>query len=511
MSQRSVVNLSDHKITDEQFKLLSKGLKFCPTPGAPDPGETREDMDKLHRRVRQIAFYDDPEYNDNDTLDTSTSDTDNLLSFSPFKHRKFKLPSTGRGPTAPPTVEAMARCNESDFVQRHFPHTAHRQNITPNERKAIKELQNNTQIVIKPADKGGSIVIQNRSDYLREGYKQLSNHDFYMELNYDPTELNRITVQNKIEDMFQNGEIDITVKEYLTDVHCKTPNFYMLPKIHKGITPPQGRPILSANGSPTEKISQFVDHFLNPLCPSIKSYIKDSTHFLTLLEEINQVPDGSYLVTLDVNSLYTNIPVNAGITAVTNILRTHRPDPNCKPTNDSLTDLLRLVLTKNNFHFNGKHYLQIKGVSMGSKVSPSLAILYMDDFETKYVYTYHLQPLLYGRYIDDIFMIWTHSLEELNKFIKHLNEPIESIKFSSEISLTEISFLDIQVGIQDNKLTTDLYTKPTDSHDYLPYKSAHPQRCKDSIPYSQFLRIRRICSSLDLFDKNIILLGRHFL
>ena len=53
--------------------------------------------------------------------------------------------------------------------------------------------------------------------------------------------------------------------------------------------------------------------------------------------------------------------------------------------------------------------------------------------------------------------------------------------------------------------------KPTDSHDYVLYSSAHPQRCKDSITYSQFLRIRRNSSDIDDFDHNVIFLGKFFL
>ena len=59
----------------------------------------------------------------------------------------------------------------------------------------------------------------------------------------------------QIEDMYPNGESDLSVKNYLTDIHCKTPNFYWF---LKGLTPPPGRPILSTNGSPTEKISQIL-------------------------------------------------------------------------------------------------------------------------------------------------------------------------------------------------------------------------------------------------------------
>ena len=68
----------------------------------------------------------------------------------------------------------------------------------------------------------------------------------------------------------------------------------------------------------------------------------------------------------------------------------------------------------------------------------------------------------------------------------------------------------MKVSIQDHKISTDLYTKPTDAHDYLLYSSAHPQKCKDSIPYSQFLRIKRICSNPIHFDKNVLLMSKHF-
>jgi hypothetical protein len=50
--------------------------------------------------------------------------------------------------------------------------------------------------------------------------------------------------------------------------------------------PPPGRPVVSGNGRPTEKISKFVDHFLNPTVKDIWSYVKDTTHVLKLMEEL---------------------------------------------------------------------------------------------------------------------------------------------------------------------------------------------------------------------------------
>ena len=81
------------------------------------------------------------------------------------------------------------------------------------------------------------------------------------------------------------------------------------------------------------------------------------------------------------------------------------PQIGVKPSNNTLLELLDLVLTKNNFQFNGHHYIHTKEVTMGSRVLPGLAILYIGDCKEKYIYTYHLQPLFFVRYIDDIFMI----------------------------------------------------------------------------------------------------------
>ena len=91
--------------------------------------------------------------------------------------------------------------------------------------------------------------------------------------------------------------------------------FYILPKIQKNKDNPRGRPIVSATSHPTEHISQFVDAHLNPLVPELPSYIKDTTHFLRKLDDLKELPPGSLLVTLDVSSLYTNIPHKEGIEA----------------------------------------------------------------------------------------------------------------------------------------------------------------------------------------------------
>ena len=118
----------------------------------------------------------------------------------------------------------------------------------------------------------------------------------------------------------------------------------------------------------------------------------------------------------------------------------------------------------------------------------------MTKFEEKYVYTYSLQPKLWNRFTVDIFLIWPHGMDSPLEFIKHLNTVHSTIKFTSAISPTEIAFLDLTIYIKGNKLYTRLHTKTTDRHMYLNYNSDHPMSLKRSIPYSQFLRLKRIHS-----------------
>ena len=187
--------------------------------------------------------------------------------------------------------------------------------------------------------------------------------------------------------------------------------------------------------------------------------------------------------------------------------------PNARtPLNDSLIKLLTLVLSKNNFDFNEKHYLQTGGTAMGTRVAPSYANTFMGLFEDQYVYTYTPEPKVWKRFIDDIFVIWTHGIDSLNQFIHHLNNCLPSIKFEADLSTTEIHFLDVTVSLgEQHNIQTDLYTKPTDSHNYLKYNSAHPRHCRDGIPYSQFLRLKRICSKEETFVHQCREMSKNFI
>ena len=98
-------------------------------------------------------------------------------------------------------------------------------------------------------------------------------------------------------------------------------------------------------------------------------------------------------------------------------------------------------------------------------------------------------------------MLCQHAEKELKKFLKIPNSYHPTIKFTANYSREKISFFDVEVIKKGNQLVTDLYIKPTDTHQYLHASSCHVFHSKKSIPYSQALRLNRIYSENSFFNK----------
>ena len=164
---------------------------------------------------------------------------------------------------------------------------------------------------------------------------------------------------NQTIERFKNEKLLLQkIADGLKITNPKTPKFYISPKIHKPNNP--GRPVINSIECHTSEISRFVDHHLQPVVKQIPSYIKDTNHFINKVNNFS-VPVNSILVTMDVRSLYTSIPNNEGIAATKKRYDSyiHKTIPT-KIT----TTFLALILTLNNFVFNSKFYLQIKGCAL---------------------------------------------------------------------------------------------------------------------------------------------------
>ena len=159
-------------------------------------------------------------------------------------------------------------------------------NLSAHERLALQTLQQREDIVIRPADKGSAIVIQDGKCYHDEALRQLTDGMFYTKLDGDPTFQYNEKVRKVVKSMEARGVINSKTAADLIETKPRTPHFYTLPKIHKRKDNPPGRPIVSSNRSPTERISAFVDLVLKPLVVNSPSYIRDTKDFLRRLLDL---------------------------------------------------------------------------------------------------------------------------------------------------------------------------------------------------------------------------------
>ena len=329
----------------------------------------------------------------------------------------------------------------------------------------MKSLRDNPEIIIKPADNGSATVIMSKDSYITEVNRQLGNPMHYTRLEEPvyPKASRKITVI--LQQLRNSGYITRKQLDYLTPPsEPRHRQLYLLPKIHKSaekwpekeIMPP-GRPIIFDCGSESYRIAQYIDSFLAPLSVTHASYVKNTTDFLDKITSITS-PDNCILFTLDVESLYTNIDNIAGLASVKRAfdrtLDTDRPDR-------EIMELLEISLKYNDFQFKYNFYLQIHGTAMGKVFDPNYANIFMVDWEENALSSCNKLRIVYLRYLDDIFGIWTHGETEFNGFLTILNNQHPSIRVTSEFSYESVNFLDTTIfkgerfnttGIMDSKV-----------------------------------------------------------
>ena len=172
-----VVNISDKVLSEPELSLLSKGLTFVDTPDSPYMGILSEDLDKFHLSIkRHLALGKITTHIGNSN--TSQPISERPSPGTPFGNPKFRNPSKWN-PQGPMIVEHMSLLNQEQIVDNHVPRKNLKFNLTKEERSAKRSLSSNNDIIIKKADKGSAVVIQNCSDYVTEGLRQLSDRNFY--------------------------------------------------------------------------------------------------------------------------------------------------------------------------------------------------------------------------------------------------------------------------------------------------------------------------------------------
>ena len=247
----------------------------------------------------------------------------------------------------------------------------------------------------------------------------------------------------------------------LRPVGSKPGTLYGSAKVHKPLINglPPFRPILSAIGTPTYKLAKFLVPVLSDITQN-EFTVKDS---FTFVDEILTQNSDLYMASLDVDALFTNIPLDETIDiCVKKVFKT--PDTLVKGiSKNDFRDLLNLATKESFFMFNNKFYIQVDGVAMGSPLGPILANIFLSHHEENWLNKCPIKfkPSFYRRYVDDIFVLFESS-ESADSFREYMSSKHQNINFTVEKeNVGSFSFLDVKICRKNGKFVTSVFRKLT--------------------------------------------------
>jgi hypothetical protein len=486
---------------------LDKGLTFIPNYKLLPISDVYVAQHRLIRSLKLRDYFDEA---DDDDYDFTIKSFTNKSTWTPADH-KLHQSTLDSVQEILNTTESVIRhrkmINGRQLLLRNF-----EDNLTASERTALTELKANADIIIKPADKGSATVVMDRSAYIAEAHRQLDNATYYRKLDHPSYTDNVKPINDVLDEMAASNVISKKQLHFLrANESDRQRIFYLLPKIHKPRSKwpqpdrmPEGRPIVSDCGSESYRVSQYIDSFIRPISIKHPSYIKDTYDFVSKVRG-QQIPKEAFLVTGDVCSLYTNMRIDRTIETTTQALARHpvegRPDAH-------IIKLLDITLRNNDFVFDNEFYLQICGTAMGKTYAPGLADIYLEHFDHVATTGFHIKPLLFFRFLDDTFFVWTGTLEQLHEYETFLNGIIPGITITLNVSATSVNFLDTTIykhhpdftNPKEATLLTKVYFKDTDTHQLLHKDSFHPRHTTKGVLKSQILRFQRISSTYGDFS-----------
>ena len=385
-------------------------------------------------------------------------------------------------------------CLKSDLEKfgmkkvNHF----HEDLLTKEQYKMVKEFNQNDSIITRKADKSNVFVILDKDYYVQQINQLLSDETKFRKIVKDPTDELKRELNKHIGIVNTSKDVKIAKREGKYE-----PGYiYGNPKIHKRLINPPLRPIISQIGTVTYDVSKQLNNVITKYMP--RKYTVQSTYeFITMLKDRHS---NGKLASMDVESLFTNVPV---LTTIDIILQNVYHHPTISPPDipqSTMKELLIICTTKTPFkNVNGDLYVQCEGVSMGSPLGPTFADFYMCQLENDvFENNPSVKPFIYVRYVDDCFLVVSNY--EILSLLKNRFESESVLKFTFEKEKDhELPFLDTLVKRCNDSFVSSVYVKETNNGDCLNYHSICPERYKTGVIKTLLFRAFHVCSNWDNF------------
>jgi hypothetical protein len=471
-------NLTGARFSLETMMVLNRGLKFITTPPALQQDTLQRSFDRFDRLVR-LRFH--------------CGDGGQVP--------KFRVPNPAFQPKpAPGPVEDLLADLRAAALSRHA--ALHQQqsrvthNMWPWERTALQQLRQQSGVIIKPADKNLGLVIMAESDYRACVQQHVSDTRVYedvtdclgQQIEKACKGLERLLADYNV--LFSEAEHEY-MRQGLQQNMQQPAHLYVLPKLHKMkqmCAPIIGRPIAACHSWITTCISQVVCDKLNAALHKFDTILLDKAALIPVLESA-VVSQDTFLLTFDVESLYPSIDqaqcAEACAMAVSGDSRTKH----------MVHDAVMYVLKHNIVQVEGRYYRQISGGAMGNNLLPPAAQLYL-AIKWEGVVRQRMGdkfPKLFKRFLDDGFVVFEGSEEELLAFVGMLQSALGNINITFHYSRFQVDYLDLVVYKADLhraacSLKVRTHQKALNKYLYIPRDSFHPRGVFGSFLRAELIR-----------------------
>ena len=261
------------------------------------------------------------------------------------------------------------------------------------------------------------------------------------------------------------------------------------------------RPIVSNIGTATYHLSKYLAKLLSPLSESEYTIKKNTKNFVEKIKK-EHIPNDHLLVSFDVKSLFTNVPLDETIEIILNRIY-DKNEISTDITKSEMKELLNLCTKSVHFTFDGNIYVQNDGVAMGSPLGPVLTNIFMVELERSVIPFLMYKMKCWTRYVDDTFCyIKTDSIDYV---LKMLNDFHRNIQFTYEVKIdSKISFLDVLViSDSNNNINTTVYRKSTNNDIYFNWESFAPDKWKWGTLKTLTKSAYDVCSNQELLQKEL--------
>ena len=361
-------------------------------------------------------------------------------------------------------------------------------NLNEEEFHFFKKYKKEKPFKVIDCDKNVGLCILENVIYNGFVFEQLNNTLIYQPILLDPLIPTITLIKDTLSDLYKSNEIKKVLYDKLVPKKSKLGSFRLLAKLHKDKL--GFRPIINCISHPTSSLSLLIDCILQPFVKMNSSYIQDSQNLIQRTKH-RSFPASAKLYSCDFEGLYSNIDLKHALIVISEFIL--RNFESRLISSKGFYMILKLVFDNNVFAFDVKFFRQILGIAMGSKSGPSVANMYIWLLEKSFLFLH--KPLLYVRFIDDIFIIVCGDFD-----ILILVRTFTYLKLNI-VTSEKVVFLDLVIKLDKStcQLLYSLYNKPTCTFSYLLFSSNHPAFIFDNIPKSLFIRIRRICSNFSDF------------